>query len=446
MTTPVLSPTIAAYASEFAAARKSASVESSSWLTSLRESAWAEFEKIGFPTIRRGNETWKYTDLGRLDRETFARSFGEISLAEVKSTAPWNDDWHTAVVVDGKFAPGLSNNLSGTGIAVTELEAATASDEATVKSVLGQIALSQGNAFVALNTAMFTGGVFVNLAPGAEVEQPVHVINIMTAGADNRASYPRSLVISGANSSASVIESFINLSDGPQFVIPVIEVSLGEGATVSHYRIQLENEKTVHIGTTRTNQPANAMFNSTSFATGPAIGRNDVHTMLAEPGAETTLHGLYITNGKSHQDNEISTTHEKPHGTSHQYYKGILAGKSRAVFSGRVVVKPGAMKTLAEQKDMNLLLSHGAEIDTKPSLEIYADDVKCAHGATAGHVDKNMLFYLMSRGVSRHNAAFMLISGFAGEIVDEFEPAEVRDFLYEKLETIIPGLESEGIL
>jgi Fe-S cluster assembly protein SufD len=446
MTTAAISPTIAAYASEFAAVRASANSNSSSWLTSLRESAWAEFEKIGFPTTRRGNETWKYTDLGRLDRETFSRSFGEISLAEVKSAAPWSDDWHTAVVVDGKFVAGLSNNLSGAGVSVTELEASAAADEAVIKSALGQVAKVEGNAFVALNTALFSGGVFVNVAAGVETEQPVHIINIVTAGADNRASYPRTLVTAGANSKASVIESFINLSDGPQFVVPVIEVSLGEGSTVTHYRIQLENEKTIHLGTTRTVHPANAVFNSTSFATGPAIGRNDVHTLLAEPGAETTLHGLYITNGKSHQDNEISTTHEKPHGTSHQYYKGILAGKSRAVFSGRVVVKPGAMKTLAEQKDMNLMLSHGAEIDTKPSLEIYADDVKCAHGATAGHVDKNMLFYLMSRGVSRHDAAFMLVAGFAGEIVDEFQPAQVSEFLYKKLETIIPGLDSEGIL
>ena len=446
MTTAELSPTIAAYAGEFAAVSATAAEKSSSWLTALRKSAWAEFEKIGFPTARRGNEAWKYTDLGRLDRETFSQSYGQISREEVKTAAPWSDGWHTAVVVDGRFEPGLSNNLSGSGISITRLEEAAASAESVVRPVLGQVATSQGNAFVALNTALFSGGILVSVSEGAEVENPVHIINIVTAGADNRASYPRTLVIAGAASKASVIESFINLSDGPQFVVPVIEVSLGEAATVSHYRIQLENEKSVHIGTTRTSQPADAVFNSTSFATGPAIGRNDVHTLLAEPGAETTLHGLYITNGRSHQDNEISTTHEKPHGTSHQYYKGILAGKSRAVFSGRVVVKPGAMKTLAEQKDMNLLLSHGAEIDTKPSLEIYADDVKCAHGATAGHVDKNMLFYLMSRGVSRHDAAFMLVSGFAGEIVDEFQPAEVSEFLYKKLETIIPALESEGIL
>ena len=182
-----------------------------------------------------------------------------------------------------------------------------------------------------------------------------------------------------------------------------------------------------------------------TFSTGPNIGRNDVHVELAETGSECSLSGLYITNHNAHQDNEISTSHLKPHGTSNQFYKGILAGSSRAVFSGKILVAPGAMKTEALQKDMNLLLSKGAEIDTKPSLEIYADDVKCAHGATAGHVDKNMLFYLQSRGVDKEVATKMLILGFASEILELFDPPPLKKFLYRVLEEIIPSLESDGI-
>ena len=422
----------------------SASANGPSWLNSLRERAWAEFEKIGFPTARRGNELWKYTDLRRLETDAFKLAEpGAISADALKSDAPWSDDWHTAVVVDGQFNAELSRNLSGDGIQISSIVDA---DDSSVESLLGSIAPFEGSAFVALNTAFLSSGVFVRIDDNAAPAQPAHILNIVTPGADMRASYPRILVSAGAGSQATIIESHINLSDGPQLIVPVFEAFLGKGANVRHFRIQLENEKTVHIATTRTSQPDDAVFNSTTFATGPAIGRNDVHTLLAEEGAETTLHGLYITNGSSHQDNEISTTHEKPHGTSHQYYKGILAGKSRAVFSGKVLVKEGAMKTVAEQKDMNLMLSHGAEIDTKPSLEIYADDVKCAHGATAGFVDRDMLFYMLSRGVPGEEATKMLITGFASEIVDEFEPEEVREFLYGKLDVIVPGLESEGIL
>lgn len=445
MTTTAPLETIATYSRDFEKIRTS---RGASWLTTLSEQAWSEFERLGFPTTRRGNEQWKYTDLRILDKQAFAQApaDAEIFAETIRENAPWNDDWHTAVVVNGRFVEALSKNLYGTGVAITELEQSATSEQAVVEPVFGKLAKFEASSFAALNTALFETGVLIRISDGAELARPVHVLNIITDGEDNRAFYPRTLIIAGMNSTSVVVESFLNLSTGPQFVVPVAEVSQGNGSKVSHFRVQLENDKTVHIGITRTDQPADAVFSSTSFATGPAIGRNDVHTRLAGEGAECTLHGLYITNGDSHQDNDISTTHEKPHGTSHQYYKGILAGKSRAVFSGKVLVEAGAMKTVAEQKDLNLMLSRGAEIDTKPSLEIYADDVKCAHGATAGHVDQAMLFYLQSRGVSREEAVKMLITGFASEIVDEFEPEEVRNFLYRKLEQIIPALETAGVL
>lgn len=446
MTTAAPAKTIANYASDFESLTPQD--RGPSWLEKLRKDAWAEFEKIGFPTARRGNELWKYTDLRRLDSEAFniSDAAGELSEEVLKASAPWDDSWHTLVIVDGKFAPALSRNLEGDGLSISTITGSAEQGHTRLEQEFGRSAKVEGNAFIALNTTLFSSGALIEVEDNAELEQPIHLLRIVTEGEDRRAFYPRTLLLTGANSHVTVIESFINLSSGPQFTVPVFEASLGEGSNVRHFRVQLENEKSLHIGYTRTEQPSNAVFNSTTFATGPALGRNDVHTNLAAEGAETTLHGLYITDGDSHQDNEISTTHQKPHGTSHQFYKGILAGKSRAVFSGKVVVQEGAMKTLAEQKDLNLLLSHGAEIDTKPSLEIYADDVKCAHGATAGHVDQDMLFYLMSRGVGREEAAQMLITGFASEIVDEFEPVALNDFLYRKLEEIIPQLDSEGIL
>ena len=450
MTTTAPSGTIASYARDFDELKRSWAGKTSPWLASLREQAWSEFERLGFPTTRRGNEHWKYTDLGRLDSEAFSRAsadnIGHVTLDTVREQSPWSDDWHTAVTIDGRFIPEMSRNLSGEGLAVSELAESAANGQVSLEPVLGSLAQIAGNPFVALNTALFETGVLIRVAESAEIEKPVHLLNLVTDGASNRAVYPRTMLLAGAGSNVTVIESFVNLSVGPQMIVPVFEIALETGSHVRHFRIQLENDKSVHIGTTRVDLPVNAVFDSTTFATGPAIGRNDVHTRLSGEGAACTLHGLYITNGSSHQDNEISTTHEKPHGTSHQYYKGILAGKSRAVFSGKVLVQPGAMKTVAEQKDLNLLLSRGIEIDTKPSLEIYADDVKCSHGATAGHVDPSMLFYLLSRGVNHQEAANMLITGFASEIVDEFEPELLREYLYRKLERIVPNLESEGIL
>ena len=439
MTSSAPTNVIEAYAADFLARR-----DDVSWLDKLRREAWAEFERLGFPTARRGNELWKYTDLRVLDSQPFNLNAQATAAADIdlSSVVAWDEDWHTAVFIDGQFDKVSSSNLNGSGVVISELTDAAGE----VEAVFGSVAGIEGNPFVALNTALFESGLLVEISADAELEQPVHIVNIVSDGPDKRAFYPRVLVRAGSNSKGTVIESFVNLSAGAQLVVPVFEAALSEGANLTHFRVQLENENTVHIGTTRSEQPANAVFNSTTFATGPAIGRNDVHTNLAAEGAETTLHGLYITDGTSHQDNEISTTHQKPHGTSHQFYKGILAGKSRAVFSGKVIVQPGAMKTLAQQKDLNLLLSHAAEIDTKPSLEIYADDVQCAHGATAGHVDPEMLFFLMSRGVGREEASKMLITGFASEIVDEFEPKPLRDFLYSKLDEIVPALDSEGIL
>ena len=204
---------------------------------------------------------------------------------------------------------------------------------------------------------------------------------------------------------------------------------MGEEASLTHYRYQDDGENSYHFATTRVSQDAGSNYRSTSFSVGSSIGRNDVFTSLNGEYADSTLHGVYITTNRQHHDNEISTTHAAPNGTSDQYYKGILSGRSRAVFSGKDCGGKRCPEDGREPEDLNLLLSHGAEVDTKPSLEIYADDVKCAHGATAGHVDEDTLFYLQSRGVDYDTAQAMLIRGFAAEILTEFDDDDLRDFL-----------------
>ena len=428
------------YAADFKALTESRPV--SDWVSELRQSGWDHFDSIGFPTARRGNELWKYTNLAALDQGKFGFQFDEPDAVEpdvLQERAPWSDDWSTLVFIDGRYSESLSQVSSGDGVQVRNLSDAANSE--SLRTNLGTHAAVDENAFSALNTAFLMDGGFVQIPDNREDTSPIHLLFVTTPGG-SRAIYPRTLVVSGINSRATVIESYISLGDEGGFTAPVAEYVLNSGAGIEHYRVLVENEETFHIGTTRVYQLDNSTFTSTSFALGPKIGRNDVHVLLDAPGAECTLNGLYLTTGDQHMDNHISTTHAKPHGTSHQFYKGVLSGNSRAVFSGRVLVEKDAQKTQAFQKDLNLVLSHGAEIDTKPSLEIYADDVQCAHGATAGHTDPEALFYMQARGIDEVTAQAMLMRGFASEIVDMISVDGLQDYVHGVVEEVIPRLQA----
>ena len=398
----------------------------------LRRTAWEEFERIGFPVHRRGNELWKYTDLRQIDRIDFR--FGDwdtqVDLARVAELVPMPEEWSNLVFVNGS----LEHN----------------SDDAPLTRIqacdwVGELADYRSNGFVALATAFLRirGGAYLHFDRPREYVRPVHIIHVIDGSVggpivDN----PRVAVEMDDGSRATLIESYVSLSDDTHMTLPVVEIKLSEGAKLTHYRYQNNSENSFHFATTRVLQEASSDYRSTSFSVGSDIGRNDVFTHLVGEYAESTLHGVYLTTNRQHQDNEISTTHTAPHCTSDQYYKGILSGRSRAVFSGKITVERGAQKTDANQKDLNLLLSHGAEVDTKPSLEIYADDVKCAHGATAGHVDEDTLFYLQSRGVDYDTAQAMLIRGFAAEILSEFEDDELHAFLENQLDALMPELQA----
>lgn len=424
-------------------------VAASDTLQKLRIEAWKEFKRIGFPIARKGNELWKYTDLRAIDQQqfTFGQTPQNIDLTTIATKAPISDGWLNIIFIDGAFASNLSDDLSAENGAeisnLAYLNNHTTSPSATEN--IGALADHLQNGFVSLNTAFISDAIAIQIEPETNTDRPINLIFVTTENRTDtpRAVYPRASIHIANQSSATIIETHLSISDSSTHLsVPVVEIKLEQDAELTHYRLQLENENSFHFGTTRVHQADGAIYNSTSFATGAAIGRNDVHTILAGENAESTLHGIYITNNKQHQDNEISTTHAKPHGTSHQYYKGILAGQSQAVFSGKITVQRGAQKTDADQKDLNLLLSHGAEVDTKPSLEIYADDVKCAHGATAGHVDENTLFYLQSRGIDYQTAQALLIRGFANEILDEFNQPHLRQFLDQLLDNLMPQLQA----
>ena len=426
-----------------------ASQNGASWPASLRDKAWEQFARMGFPTARRGNEKWKYTNVRPVDRVPFQRAAGcassEITTAEISATAPWDDSWRTLMFVDGRYTGSYSSSPANVadGLIACNFYDAAGADRALLERKFGRLAAVEDDAFTALNTAFVDHGAFVYVPEGTVVKSPVHVLHVNTNAEEDRATYPRALVVAGRGSRLTLVETYTSVGDKRQFTDSVLEMVLEEGAQVDHYRILTENENTFHIGVTRVYQAEDSNLRSISFATGPAIGRNDLHVLLDGPGAECTLHGLYMTTNRQHLDNHISTTHAKPHGTSHQFFKGILAGRSRAVFSGKVRVDPDAQKSYADQKDLNLLLSKRAEIDTMPSLEIFADDVECFHGATAGHVDESALFYLQSRGVDRDTAAAMLIRGFASEIVEEFGPQALRDYLARVTDRLLPALSEE---
>ncbi len=398
----------------------------------LRENAWEEFERLGFPIHRRGNEHWKYTDLRPVDRIAFRLSAEDVdpSVEQFAPHLPLSDDWDYAIFINGFLAENQSDGRT------QRIQACP---------WVGELAGFAGDAFVSLNTAFMNvrGGAYVEFLPGRRYDKPLHIIHVSTVSEDAPlAIYPRIAIEMGEGSSGTLIESHISISDATHLSVPVVEIRMGSNSSLTHLRYQDESENSFHFATTRVSQDDGSNYKSTSFSVGSSIGRNDVFTSLRGEYADSTLHGVYVTTNRQHHDNEISTTHAAPHCTSDQYFKGILSGSSRAVFSGKIVVERGAQKTDANQKDLNLLLSHEAEVDTKPSLEIYADDVKCGHGATAGHVDEDTLFYLQSRGVDYDTAQAMLIRGFAAEILDEFDDDTMREFLENKLDALMPALQA----
>ena len=422
------------YRADFSAFQESLGANGPAWVGEVRRSGIEHFDSLGFPTLVQGNEKWKYTNVGPIARSTFEYPFeanvDSVSAALVKGLASWDQSWLRLVFVDGSYAPGLSAASSSNGVQVGNLADVLARDGRLMKEHLGRHALVEDDGFTAINTAFLRDGAFVHVAKGRSLESALHLVYLTTDRPEPIVTYPRTLILAGSNSRLTVVESYVSPSEAAYFTDAVTEIALGEGAQVEHYRYLRESPKAFHIGTTRVRLGRDSTFSSTSFATGARLARNDLNVLLDEPGSSCFLNGLYVTSGTAHLDNHINVDHGKPHCTSDQYFKGILADRSRAVFSGRVLVRKGAQKTYAKQSDKNLLLSEGARINTKPSLEIFADDVQAFHGATAGTVAHDALFYMRSRGLDEETARALLIHGFASEIIDKVRLEPLREHLH----------------
>ncbi|MGZ6125208.1 MAG: Fe-S cluster assembly protein SufD [Myxococcales bacterium] len=407
-------------------------------LPALRDAAFARFVELGLPTA--ADESWKYTSLGPLAQLPFEAPVpGPARASEEQLVRAWGAPESVQLVfVDGRHRPELSSPASGSGgVFLGSLRAALAKRPELVGAELARHADFRRDALTALNTAFIDDGAFIHLPADSVVEAPIHLLFISTPDGKTTLSQPRNLIVAGARSRATVIETYAGPPDGVYLTNAVTEISLGEGARVEHYKLQQESARAFHIALLQVTQGRESGFRSHSLALGGALARNEVRAVFAAEGGECALNGLYMASGKQHLDNRTLIDHKNPRCTSRELYKGVLDGESHGVFGGRVLVREDAQKTDARQINRNLLLSPGALIDTKPQLEIFADDVKCAHGAAVGELDADALFYLRSRGLGLDAARSLLTWAFAGEMV-ELIPllplrARVRDLVTARL-------------
>jgi len=349
------------------------------WLQEMRQDAFRRFTELGFPTAH--DEEWRFTNVAPIAASGWqAVSVPGIPVASLRE----GDREHL-----GKYAPDT--------------------------------------AFVAFNTSFLDNLSFTRIARGTVVEEPIR-ISYVASGSANSGPYlhPRTLILVEPDAHCTVVESY--RGEGRYFTNAVTEIVLGDGAVVDHYKVQQESTEAFHISTTQVQLGRSATFTTHSISLGGALARNDVNATLSE-GSEATVNGLYVVNGSQHIDNHTAIDHAKPHATSHELYKGILDGKAHAVFNGRILVRKDAQKTDSKQTNKNLVLSDDAVIDTKPELQIFADDVRCTHGATIGQLDAESMFYLQSRGIGRSQARSLLTYAFAQDIVDRIKVQDLRDSL-----------------
>ena len=404
---------------------KSAAGQKLPWLRKLREDAFARFCETGFPTTR--DEDWRFTNVTAIARTAFRPA----SPAKLTDLASWRIEGMAAqlVFVNGRFARELSQ-VDGLpkGVTVASLRERIESHPEEVEAHLGRYADTQRDPFCALNTAFIGDGAYVHVARGVVVDTPIYLLYLSTKEDVPTMTHPRNLIVAEDQSQVAVIEDYASVGgESVVFSNAVTELIAGESTVAQHYLIEREHLKAFNVQTLRIQQGRSANVASHSVLLGGGLVRNNVHPVLAGEGGECLINGLFMGTGRQHLDNYMHVEHAAPHCGSRQFYNGILDGHAHGVFHGRIVVHKAAQKTDAKQTNRNLLLSDDAQIDTKPQLEIYADDVKCTHGATIGQIEENALFYLQSRGISELEARKLLLMAFAEECVDRMHSTVARE-------------------
>jgi Fe-S cluster assembly protein SufD len=405
------------------------------WLKKLREEAFALFCQTGFPTVH--DEDWRFTNVSAIARTQFSLARMPVTLSE-SDFKDWvlGEAAARLVFVDGQFVSRLSSRGSlPAGVTVSSLKEEIATGSAALENHLGRYLNIHRDPFCALNTAFIEDGAFVEIPAGAVLDRPIHLLFVSTEQEFPTMLHPRNLLLVAHEAQAQIIEEYVSLGGGKVLSNSATELVAGENSTVSHFMIEREHRAAFHISTLRIQQERSASVASHSLLLGGGLVRNNVHPVLAGEGGECLINGLFVGNGNQHLDNYMYVEHASPHSSSRQFYNGILDGHAHGVFHGRIVVHKNAQKTDAKQTNRNLLLSDDAQIDTKPQLEIYADDVKCTHGATIGQIEENALFYLRSRGIDEVSARRLLLAAFANECVGRMTPGVARTHAQRLIET-----------
>jgi Fe-S cluster assembly protein SufD len=409
-----------------------AMAEGPEWLEPIRRAGAERFAAVGFPAAR--DEEWRFTPIGPVTQTSWAAVAPGGEAPGPDRLQPFvfgHPEWTTLVFVNGCYSEALSQvGALPAGVRVTSLAEALRVDGALAAGHLGRHAPIEGSAFTALNAARFRDGGLVSVGAGVDLANPVHLVFVTTPDAAGAAMHPRNLIVVGRGARASVVESYVTLApEQTYWSNPVTEVSAAAGSWIEHTRIQRESERAFHVGLTHVDQARDSHYRSFTMAMGAAVSRHNLHVRLNDENVETLMYGLYLTRGEQVADNHTAIFHDQPNCRSWEVYKGVLDGRSRAVFNGKVFVRPEAQKTDAKQTNRNLLLSDGARVDTKPQLEIFADDVKCTHGATVGRLDDLALFYARSRGIPVLAAERLLTYAFAAEVIEEVALDPVRQEL-----------------
>ena len=427
------------YVSSFRAQEREFAARDPQWLLRLRQEAIESFARLGFPTVH--DEEWRFTNVAPLAKVLFQAAPDETDTWEAKGlegALPGGSSAESGAIrlvfVNGYYserlssARGLPRGVEARNLAGLFQEKNEDKDGAA-EAHLARYADHRVHPFVAMNTALWRDGAYLRFPKGTVLDKPVHVVHVSTAGEVPLVSFPRNLIVAERETQVTVVESYLGLGRGVCFSNAVTEIVAGENAVFDHYKLQRENDQSFHIGALRVYADRNANARSCAISLGGALVRNEVAAVLDAEGADCTLNGLYLARGRQHVDNHTTLDHAKPHGSSRELYHGILDGHATAVFNGRIIVRPGAMKTDAVQRNRNLLLSPDAVVDTKPQLEIYNNDVRCTHGATIGQLDAEALFYLRSRGIGAEEARNILVYAFAADIVERVKAAGVKEWV-----------------
>ncbi len=382
------------------------------------------FRERGFPDPNA--EAWRFTDLTPLLETSFRAASGTANPAQFAGLARGPLRGCQIAFVDGRYAPAFSLLELPPGVRVSSLAALLRDDPRRAEPWLGTLVGPEGEAFPALNAAFFSDGAFVFLPRGTEFPRPIHVLFLSSLHGEAYMTHPRVLVVAEEGARATIVESHLGPAGGTYLSNSVVELFLGDGAAVDYTKVQRESHDAFHAQSMRARLGRDARLTHRSISLGARPARNDFEVVLDGEGAEAELLGLFEVAGAQLADHHTAIDHARPHAVSRELYKGILDGRARGVFDGRIVVRPGAQKTSALQTNKNLLLSPEALVHTKPQLEIFANDVKCKHGATIGQLDEEVLFYLRSRGIALAEARRLLVHAFAGEIIDSIRDEAVR--------------------